>query len=163
MQLSRTAVWFERTVRQGAVRWRGPAGLERATVPAGGDVGVDLDLGGRSGRSRSTAGSRSSGVGADRPEFVRLFRSPTEFVAVVRSTPVQIDALRDGLRSFLNEDVVALGDIQKFFDSLQLDQRTIKISIAADAPGIRTRRMIEKRIADERKLTHEATAETATL
>lgn len=31
-----------------------------------------------------------------------------QFVAVVRSTPAQIDALREGVRSFLNEDLVAL-------------------------------------------------------
>lgn len=85
-----------------------------------------------------------------------------QFVAVVRSTPVNIEPLREGLRSFLNEDVVALGDIQKLFDSLPLEQRRIEISIAADAPGIRTRRIIEKMILDERSSSHSNHFETAT-
>ncbi len=75
-----------------------------------------------------------------------------QFVAVVRSVPVDTTHLWEGLRSFLVEDVVALGDIQALFDSLPLDQRRTEISIAADAPGIRTRRIIEKMIVDERKV-----------
>jgi phenylpropionate dioxygenase-like ring-hydroxylating dioxygenase large terminal subunit len=82
-----------------------------------------------------------------------------QFVAVVRNVPVDTTHLFEGLRSFLEEDVVALGDIQRLFDSLPLEQRRTEISIAADAPGIRTRRIIEKMILDERQAELTATAE----
>ena len=108
------------------------------------------------------------GIGDPRDVIARLVVPVTpatnttcyQFVAVVRSVPTDTEHLFEGLRSFLQEDVIALGDIQRLFDSLPLDQRRTEISIAADAPGIRTRRIIEKMIVDERHAALPTTAET---
>jgi phenylpropionate dioxygenase-like ring-hydroxylating dioxygenase large terminal subunit len=79
-----------------------------------------------------------------------------QFVAVVRTLPTKTEGLFEGLRAFLTEDVVALGDIQQLFDSLPVDQKTVEVSIASDAPAIRTRRIIEKLISAERQITEAA-------
>jgi vanillate O-demethylase monooxygenase subunit len=74
-----------------------------------------------------------------------------QFFTTVRSVPAQTEGLFEGLRSFLMEDVVALGDLQRLFDLLPAEQRSIEISIASDGPAIRTRRIIEKMISRERE------------
>jgi phenylpropionate dioxygenase-like ring-hydroxylating dioxygenase large terminal subunit len=80
-----------------------------------------------------------------------------QFVAAVRSVPTETEGLFEGLRSFLVEDVVALGDIQQLFDSLPPEQARVEISIASDGPAIRTRRIIEKLISAEREEPQRAT------
>lgn len=78
-----------------------------------------------------------------------------QFVAATRTLQTEIGPLFEGLRSFLLEDVVALGDVQRLFDSLLPEQR-IEVSVKSDNPALRTRRIIEKMIKNERQNLTEA-------
>jgi hypothetical protein len=72
-----------------------------------------------------------------------------QFVAAVRTVPAEAAPLFEGLRGFLQEDQVALADVQELFDSLEPEQR-VEVSVKADNPAWRTRRMLEAMIKKER-------------
>jgi phenylpropionate dioxygenase-like ring-hydroxylating dioxygenase large terminal subunit len=73
-----------------------------------------------------------------------------QFVAAVRTLPAEPAPLFEGLHSFLKEDQVALADVQQLFDSLEPEQR-VEVSVKADSPAWRTRRIIERMIKEERR------------
>ncbi len=80
-----------------------------------------------------------------------------QFVAAVRTLPAEPAPLFEGLRAFLQEDQIALADVQELFDSLPPDQR-IEVSVKADNPAWRTRRILENMIKNERASPAVATA-----
>jgi phenylpropionate dioxygenase-like ring-hydroxylating dioxygenase large terminal subunit len=100
---------------------------------------------------------QEKGVADPRQLLVRLVVPVTpashkkcyQFVAAVRTLPTESGPLFDGLRGFLQEDQVALADVQQLFDSLQPEQR-VEVSVKADSPAWRTRRMLEAMIKKER-------------
>ena len=80
-----------------------------------------------------------------------------QFVAAVRTVPAEPAPLFEGLRGFLHEDQVALADVQELFDSLEPEQR-VEVSVKADNPAWRTRRMLEAMIKKERASSAPAAA-----
>jgi phenylpropionate dioxygenase-like ring-hydroxylating dioxygenase large terminal subunit len=82
-----------------------------------------------------------------------------QFVAAVRTLPAEPVPLFEGLRGFLQEDQVALADVQELFDSLPPEQR-IEVSVKADNPAWRTRRILERMIKEERAAPAAAAAAT---
>jgi hypothetical protein len=80
-----------------------------------------------------------------------------QFVAAVRTLPAEPVPLFEGLRAFLQEDQAALADVQQLFDSLSPEQR-IEVSVKADNPAWRTRRILETMIKNERASSAAATA-----
>lgn len=101
---------------------------------------------------------REKGVDDPRELLVRLVVPVTpasankchQFVAAVRSLPTEPVPLFEGLYSFLKEDQVALADIQQLFDSLDPAQR-VEVSVKADNPAWRTRRILERMLNEERR------------
>jgi hypothetical protein len=73
-----------------------------------------------------------------------------QFVGAVRTLPTEPAPLFEGLRSFLQEDQVALADVQRLFDGLEPEQR-VEVSVKADNPAWRTRRILERMIKEERR------------
>lgn len=71
-----------------------------------------------------------------------------QFVTAVRTLPTEPEALFEGLLSFLEEDQVALADIQKLFDALPSELR-VEAHVKSDNPALHVRRMIEKLITVE--------------
>jgi len=100
---------------------------------------------------------QEKGVADPRELLVRLVIPVTpasqkkcyQFVAAVRTLTAERAPLFEGLRGFLQEDQVALADVQQLFDSLPPEQR-IEVSVKADNPAWRMRRMIEQLIRKER-------------
>jgi len=100
---------------------------------------------------------QEKGVADPRELLVRLVIPVTpasqkkcyQFVAAVRTLTAERAPLFEGLRGFLQEDQVALADVQQLFDSLPPEQR-IEVSVKADNPAWRMRRMIEQLIQKER-------------
>lgn len=82
-------------------------------------------------------------------------KSCYQFVAVAQSFENRHPGLFDDLRHLLMEDVVALDDIQRLFDTLPPEQCP-EVSVRSDEGGIRTRRIIARQIASERALPQAA-------
>jgi vanillate O-demethylase monooxygenase subunit len=76
-------------------------------------------------------------------------KSCYQFVAVAQTYENHHPGLFDDLRHLLMEDVVALGDIQKLFDTLE-PNHVPEISVRADEGAIRSRRQLAALIAAER-------------
>lgn len=115
--------------------------------------------------SVTVVNEKYSEKGVDNPRelIVRLVVTVTpasrnscyQFVAATRTLPTETGPLLEGLFAFLNEDVVALGDVQRLFDSLDPADR-VEVSVRSDNPQLRMRRIIEKMIRKEREPVQEA-------
>ena len=100
---------------------------------------------------------REKGVLDPRELIVQLVATVTpvtqnrcyQFVTAVRTVPTDPESLFQGLHSFLVEDQVALADIQVMFDELDPSQR-VEVHVKSDNPALRTRRIIEGMIREER-------------
>jgi phenylpropionate dioxygenase-like ring-hydroxylating dioxygenase large terminal subunit len=76
-------------------------------------------------------------------------KSCHQFVGVAQNYENHHPGLFDDLRHLLMEDVVALDDVQKLFDSLPR-AKALEVSVRSDEGAILTRRMISAQIKQER-------------